>query len=414
MNSTDEISLHQILQIFTKRWKYFIVLALVFTLASLIKHKYFPVYPGTGKLIIKDVRNNQLQSILGHAAGVGSELPIPELKGEDQVIRAEAILDIHEFYLAVTNQLLEIKSAQHNLSLSKFFKEFKKNENDPEFVHDVAYKISTLVSFNTSKADVLVVDAKTNNRELTVFLVNETLHIAHDTLINRELEDLNRAENYFKIEIDTVRSRLDSIENSTIAKMQKNQIFSVDMEKGESSKYIGELKKNINNSRIMLSNNESKISELQLILKKNSNKIDQGVISKFNEASQIRLLQDDNKDLNIEVKTYLSYLKNFESQKNGLVPFQYEIEKMNANHDIENKIYSSLNDSLGRIGLQKTYVRNKVEVLETERLSRVHSSPSLLIMILISLTLSQIVGFFGIYLYELFKPVNSTQNITFS
>ena len=87
---------------------------------------------------------------------------------------------------------------------------------------------------------------------------------------------------------------------------------------------------------------------------------------------------------------------------------------MNANHDIENKIYSSLNDSLGRIGLQKTYVRNKVEVLETERLSRVHSSPSLLIMILISLTLSQIVGFFGIYLYELFKPVNSTQNITFS
>ena len=90
------------------------------------------------------------------------------------------------------------------------------------------------------------------------------------------------------------------------------------------------------------------------------------------------------------------------------MPFQYELEKMNASHDFEYKMYAALNDSLARIGLQKTYVKNKVEILELERISRVHSSPPLLIMILIALTISQIFGIFSIYVYELFKPVVPT------
>jgi chromosome segregation ATPase len=157
-------------------------------------------------------------------------------------------------------------------------------------------------------------------------------------------------------------------------------------------------------AKISLSNNESKIAELQTNIKASAVKKDNGVISKFNESSQIRVLEDENRDLNLELKTYQTYLKNFETQKNGLVPFQYEIEKMNASHEFEYKIYASLNDSLARIGLQKTYVKNKVEILELERISRVHSSPPLLIMILIALTISQVFGIFSIYVYELFKP----------
>ena len=69
MKNSDEISLHQILKIFTQRWKYLIVLALVFLLGALIRHKYFPSYPGSGKLIIKDVRNSQLQSVISQVVG---------------------------------------------------------------------------------------------------------------------------------------------------------------------------------------------------------------------------------------------------------------------------------------------------------------------------------------------------------
>lgn len=402
MNSNEEISLHQVLQIFTKRWKYLLLLALVFILGALIKHKYFPTYPGTGKLIIKDVRNSQLQLVLNSVAGAANE-GAGDLKGDGEVERAETVLDTHEYYVALANRLLEIKNEQKTVSLINFFKRFEGSENDPEFVHDVGNALSSMLSFSSTKGGVLSINVKTYNRELSVIIVNAALEEAQKNIIDRELEDLNRAESYFNVEIESVRSRLDSIENSTVKKLQKNQILSVDVEKGDSSKYISELKKNINDTKIAISNNESRIAVLNEKIKNGGAK-DLGVISKFNESSQVKVLENENKELQIELKTYQSYLRSYESQKTGLVPMQYEIQKMNANHDFEYKMFASLNDSLARIGLQKTYVKNKVEILEKERISKVRSSPGLFIMVLISLMLSQVIGMFSIYVYELFKP----------
>lgn len=403
MNSNEEISLHQVLLIFTKRWKYLLLLALVFSLAALVKHKYFPMYPGTGKLIIKDVRNSQLQQVLSSVSGATNESSLDN-KGEDVVERAETILDTHEYYVALANRLLQAKNEQNNQVLKNFFKKFEGNESDPEFSHDVANRLAGMISFASIKGGVLIINVKTNNRELSVLLTNEALEEAQKNIIDRELEDLNRAESYIQVEIDSVKSRLDTIENSTVKKLQKNQILSVDSEKGESSKYISELKKNINDTKINISNNESRINTLNEKIKSSGRAKDLGVISKFNETSQVKMLEDQNKDLDTELKTYQAYLKTYEKQKTGLVPMQYELEKMNANHDFEYKMFASFNDSLARIGLQKTYAKNKVDVLERERLSKVRSSPSLIIMILISLMLSQVIGMFSIYVYELFKP----------
>lgn len=403
MNSNEEITLHQVLLIFTKRWKYLLMLALIFALAALVKHKYFPTYPGSGKLIIKDVRNSQLQLVLSSVAGPGTETASSEVKGEDVVDRAEIVLDTHEYYVALAQRLLQIKKETGNISLKNFFGRFEGNENNPEYVHDIANALSGIITFNSAKGGVLVINVKTNNRELSVLVVNEALKEAQKNIIDRELEDLDRAETYFNAELESVRGRLDGIENSTVKKLQKNQILSVDVEKGDSSRYISELKKNINDTSIAISNNKSRINSLTEKIN-NGGARDLGVISKFNESSQVKMLEDQNKDLEIELKTYKSYLRSYENQKTGLVPMQYEIQKMNANHDFEYKIFASLNDSLARIGLQKTYVKNKVDILEQERVSRVRSSPSLAIMMLISLMLSQVIGMFSIYVYELFKP----------
>lgn len=381
------------------------MLGLVFTLGALVKHKYLPAYLGSGKLIIKDVRNSQLQSIIGHAAGVSAEFSSSDLKGEEPAVRAEALLDIHDFYLGVVERLWDLQREERHSALAHFFKSFSKTPTDPEFFHEVAHRLSSMITFNTSKGDILVVEAKSAQRDLTVMLVNETLREAQKRLTERELDDLNRAENYFKQEVDGVRSRLDEIEQLTVKKMQKGQILSVDLEKGESARYISELKKNINETRILISNNEEKIKELRQKEKTTAAPMASSLgLAKFNEASQVKRLEDQNQDLEMELKTNQSYLKTFEIQKNGLVPFQYEIEKLNAGHDFEYKMYASLNDSLAKIGLQKTYAKNKIEILEFERSSKVRSSPSLMILILMAITLSQVLGIFSIYLYELFRP----------
>jgi len=200
-----------------------------------------------------------------------------------------------------------------------------------------------------------------------------------------------------------VKKRLDDIEKNTIAKLQHNQILSFDSEKGDSFKYISELRKSINDLSIQKNANELKIAQL----KKQVARIplgEDGGLSKFSETAQIRKLEGQNKELDIEIKSLENYLTTFEKDKIGLVPMQFEIQKMNTGHDFEYKLYVSLNDSLSKIGLQKTYAKNRVEILERERESRVVSSPPLIIMVLISLTASQIIGIFSIYIYELIKP----------
>lgn len=404
MKSNEEITLNEVLRIFTHRWRYLLILALLFSLGALVKHKYFPMYPGSGKLIIKDVRNSQLQLVLSTVTSSSGE-SVSENKTEDVLESAMTILDTHEFYLSLSQRLLNLKNQNSHPALRNFFSKYGKNENDPELLHNIAGILSTYLSYSTGKGNVLTLNVKTYNKELSVLIVNEALEEAQHVIINRELEDLTRAESYFVEEIKSVRSRLDVIESSTVKKLQKNQIISVDLEKGDSSKYISELKKNINDTKITISNNESRINALSEKIKARGTK-DLGVISKFNESSQVKMLEDENRELQIELKTYQSYLRTYENQKTGLVPMQYEIQKMNANHDFEYKMFSSLNDSLARIGLQKTYVKNKVDILERERPSKVKSSPSLTIMVLISLMLSLVIGMFSIYIYELFKTEN--------
>lgn len=400
MNAVDEITLNQVLVIFARKWRYLLILALVFSLGALIKHKYFPVYPGQGKLILKDAKNSQLQMILSSVAGAGLEGAL-DSKADEMTLRAKIMLETNDYYIDLARNLFDIKN--ENAQLNEMFQSLKIDSRDSENMQLVANRLSKMINFMPDKAGVINLSTKTKNKELTVILVNEALKEARRNLMNRELYDLNQAEEYFKLEIEQVKKRIDDIEDSTVSKLQKNQILSVDMEKGDSSKYMGELKKNINDAKIAISSNKARIKVLRDALKKQGD-LTTSSIGKFNENSQIMSLEEENKELEIQLQSLQRYLRGYENQKTGLVPMQYEIQKMNAAHEFEYKIFVSLNDSLSKIGLQKTYVQNKIAILEKERISQVYSSPGLMIMILIALMFSQILGIFSIYIYELFKP----------
>jgi capsular polysaccharide biosynthesis protein len=402
----DEISMHQVLQIFTKRWKYLLVLGLVGVLGALIKHKYMPSYPAKGRLIIKDVRNSQLQNLLSQVVGSIGNVVGAEEKGDNAVTRSAIVLDTHEFYFSLAKKL-KMDGQKDDLSKKisfHLFNKFKKYEKDPEYDHRVAHYLRRIIGFSPANGGQLIIRVKTRNRHLSVWLVNAALQMAKGTLIERELKDLEQAESFFKKEMGVVRDRLDRIESSTISKMQNQQVLSLDAERGESSKYMNELKKEINEIRIKLTANKRRINSLIRKWKKRKRN-SSAVISKFNERSQIKALKDENKDLSLRLVTLKGHLKKFEKKKKGLLPFQHDIEKRKANYILEYKVYESLRDRLSRIGLQKTYVKNRVEVLENERSSRVHSSPGLIMMVLIAVMISQVVGMGWIYLYELFKPV---------
>lgn len=400
MQNQDEISFNQILVLFIRRWRYLVILALMATLFALVKHKYFPDYPGSGKLLIKDAKNSQMQMLISNIVATNG-IETNNGKNEEITQRAKLVIQTFDFYTDLSKYLYQLRTDYRELNF--LFKKMKINSLDSENMQYMANYLSRVMDVDSEKNGVLRFSTKTNNKQLTVILINAMLEVAKNRLILREIHDLNTAEEYLLSEMGIVKKRLDAIEKNTIAKLQHNQILSFDSEKGESFKYISELRKSINDFNIQKNANDLKIAQL----KKQVARIplgEDGGLSKFSESAQIRNLEGINKELDIEIKSLENYLATFEKDKIGLVPMQFEIQKMNTGHDFEYKLYVSLNEGLSKIGLQKTYAKNRIEILERERESRVVSSPPLIIMVLIALTASQIVGIFSIYIYELIKP----------
>ena len=265
----------------------------------------------------------------------------------------------------------------------------------------MAQVLRSLLHYSNEGEGRLKISLKTKNKVLSYNLVSLAIEEAREELITREIFELEQAEKYFSEEIQKVQIQLDEIEKQTINKMQEHQVLSVDIEKGEASRYVNELKQSISDTSIAIKKNKNLIRDLQRKINKANAVTSQG---KFSGASQIRNLKAENKDYRAKLRSLQSTLKNYERKQKGLLPFQQEIEKMKAKYTYEYKVYESLRSSLAKIGLEKTYIKNKVEVLEPEFVERITSKPGLMVMVFLALMLSQVLGLGGIYLYELFRP----------
>lgn len=397
----ETISLNQALKTFTKRWRFLVILALVFILGALIKHKFFPTYPARGVLLIKNAKNSRYQLLLNSIANRLGDFAPEETQEEDAVTQAIHFLDTYRFHKHLARRFFETyeKSDEDKKVLDTIFKNIMKIESIPLRELRGAQVLSSYLNYSNEGGGLLKIYLKSKNKKLSHLMVTLALEEAQKELISREILELEEAEKYFTQQITEVQSHLDNIEKQTISKMQKNQILSVDIEKGETSRYLNELKQAITDTTIAIRKNNNIIRDLKR--KKKGNVTSD---SKFSGASQIRNLRAENKDLGAKLKSLQQTLKGYGKKQKGLLPFQQEIEKMRAKYTYEYKVYESLRGSLAKIGLQKTYIKNKIEILEPEYIERLRSSPGLMVMVFLAIMLSQVVGIGGIYLWELFKP----------
>lgn len=401
----DSISLHEALATFTKRWKYLVILALLFILGALVKHKFFPAYPARGVLLIKDVKNSRYQLLLNSIANRLGEFAPDEAAEADAVSQAINLLDTYRFHKHMAKRVFDYyeENEQDRKELNILFKNILKIKNENLRELKAAQVLRYLLSYSNEGGGRLKVFLKTKNKKLSFLLVNLALEEAQKELVSREIQELEEAEKYFGEQIKEVQAHLENIERQTITKMQKHQVLSVDIEKGEISRYLNELKQNITDTTIAIRKNNNLIRDLKRKNRKNKKK-NVSSTSKFSGASQIRNLRAENKELGAKLKSLQQTLKKYGKEQKGLLPFQQDIEKMKAKYTYEYKVYESLRGSLAKIGLEKTYIKNKIEILEPEFIERIRSKPGLMVMVFLAVVLSQIVGLGSIYLWELFKP----------
>ncbi len=400
----NSISLNEALKTFTKRWKLLFILALLFTFGALVKHKFFPSYPARGVLLIKDVKNSRYQLLLNSIANRLGDIASEETGGEDTVSLAINFLETYRFHKHLAAELFKHyeSSEEDRKTLEPLFGNLIKIENVELRELRTAQILRSLLSYQNDGGGRLKISLKTNNKKLSYILVSLALKEAKKELTTREIIELKEAEKYFTTEIQSVQKHLEEIEKQTIDKMQEHQVLSVDIEKGETSRYLNELKQQITDTNIAIEKNNNIIRDIRIKQKKNKESINN--TSKFSGGAQIKNLIEENKELSAKLKSMQRTLTNYGKKQKGLLPFQQEIEKMKAKYTYEYKVYESLRSSLAKIGLQKTYIKNKIEILEPEFLERIYSRPGLLIMVFLAIMLSQILGIGLIYLWELFKP----------
>lgn len=402
--------MYQVAQIFFSRWKYLLILGLIGVLGALIKHKFFPVYPAKGKLLIKDPKNSEIQSFISGMVGSVGGLSVGG-KGYDSATKAATYLDTNDFFLSMVEgmqgYIKEDASPEHKEVITEIFKSFKSKPGDSGFNQGVANWLRSKIKFSPSKGGQIIVIVKSKRKARSVFLVNYALNLAKEKLVERELQDFDSAERYFKDKIAEVKGRLVKLEEDQIGKLRGKGALTIEMQKGETGQYLTTLQKDINDIKIRLAENKSQIRALKKKAKQEKYNGDI-TLNKFGASSRIQVLRDESRELAVKLRTKESYLKRFGGKGKKLLPVQSELERMKANYTFEYKIYESLRDSLSKIGLQKTYIKNKVEILEGDRMSRVRSRPGLLMMTLIAIMISQVFGLAVIYLFELFKPLEDS------
>ncbi len=407
--NNEEISMYQVMQIFLSKWKILVILGLIGVLGALIKHKFFPIYPAQGKLLIKDSKNSQIQSFISGMVGNVGGLSVS--KGYDSATKASTFLDTNDFFLSMVKGMKTYKdsdaSAEQKDVIEEIFSAFKHKKDEEELNQSVANWLRGKVKFNPSKGGQIIVKVSSKRKGRSVFLVNYALSLAKEKLVERELQDFDSAERYFKVKIDEVKARLEKLEEDQIGKSSGIGNLTVEMQKGNTGNYLKKLQGDVNDINLRLSENSSQIRALKRKAKRERYNGDI-TLNKFGAASRLQTIIDENRELKNAKRTKERYIKRFGGKGKKLLPVQSEIEKMKASYTFEYKIYENLRDSLAKIGLQKTYLKNKVEILEGDRMSRVRSRPGLFMMMLIALMISQVIGLGSIYLFELFKPLEDS------
>lgn len=390
------------------RWRILVLLALLGVLGAMVRHKYFPVYQGQGKLLVKEQADTVLSSLSSQgsqpihsalALRLDRSLAYLETTGFNQRLAEKIWSQMRDSQLPESMRN-ELQSFAASLDLNL---EVQEQDLIDEQIKLLANSLRLGLKWNKTHGGLLVVRVKTDRKAWTIHLINEALFVARDYLTQRELHDVEEASQFYSLQIYEVERRLRDLELKTMQALKRSDMLNVDAERGEASQYLTTLRKNISDLEIKIKEGESLLSELQSRSEQKTGLSEEAALSKFAISGQIRHLEDDLKTLRIRRDTLSEYVLSYGETKKAILPIQNQMERIKANYDFEFKIYENLRSGIAQIGLEKTFIQNQIEILELESPLKVFSRPGLLVLILIAVTISQIFGLFLIALVELFQ-----------
>lgn len=397
---TEELSLKEIVKIFTSNWLLFLIIFTLMSAAAVGIYVFKTPFVASGSIVVNDSQNSVLQSFATQFFGLTKSVAEGK-KNNSPLQKHLEFLKTEEFF----NQLLKnLKSSGTTETLTvaektgfqvykeQFKEQFQIPTADNSDLHiKSVQKLDSMAKIKLSSDFEITVSFLSADKELALYLTNTTLSTVAQSLKERELLEIVKVESFIKSQIELAEKNMLDL-NRQLAEFQNKSENLISLSsKDKVSEYLSELMVRKNEVRLKIAENEKAIGYLT---SGSSKRRESQLYGNGGRAEALRLENDMHRSKLADIQKAINQV----TQQAKSIPVASQVfEELKKKSEIEFSKYKNLTESIAKVEAQKLSVQSRFEVSERSRLEKVVPQVSLFVLLMMSLVISQIVGSLIIY-----------------
>ncbi len=393
---TEELSLKEIVKIFTGNWLLFLILfSVVASTAGGIYVLRIP-FVSSGSLVANDAQNSALQSFTTQFFGLTKSVADGK-KNNSPLQKHLEFLKTEEFF----NQFmadLEKRGSSTDLSIAEkngyqIYKQLIAPEsNTIDDKNKSIQKLDAMAKIKLQSDFEIAVAFQASDKELALFLTNTALTTIVQSLKDRESLEIIKVESFIKNQIDSAVKNM-ALLNTQLAEFQnKSENLITLSSKEKVSEYLSELMVRKNEVRLKIAENEKAIGFLSAGPSKRRES------QLYGNGGRVQSLRLENEMYQSKLKDIQKAIDQVAQQAKSIPVASQVFDDLKKKSEIEFSKYKSLTEAFSKVEAQKLSVQNRFEILEKSRIEKVVPQISLLILMMLALIISQILGSLIIYI----------------
>ncbi len=397
---TEELSLKEIVKIFTSNWALFLIIFTLTSAAAIGTYVLKTPFVASGSIVVNDSQNSVLQSFASQFFGFTKSVADGK-KNNSPLQKHLEFLKTEEFF----NQLLsDLKNGGTSETLTvaekkgfqiykdQFKEQFQKSTVVGSDLHNKSIqKLDAMAKIKLSSDFEIAVSFLSADKELALFVTNTALSTVTQSLKERELLEIIKVESFIKNQIELAeKSMLDL--NRQLADFQNKSENLISLSsKDKVSEYLSELMVRKNEVRLKIAENEKAIGFLTSGMSKRR---ESQLYGNGGRAQALSLENEMHRSKLADIQKAINQV----TQQAKSIPVASQVfDELKKKSEIEFSKYKNLTESVAKVDAQKLSVQSRFEVSEKSRLEKVVPQVSLFVLLMMALVISQIVGSLIIY-----------------
>lgn len=398
-----ELTVGEIIKLYLSHWRMFAVFAIVLFAISAVVYVVKIPYVATTSMVFNDTQNSSLQAFSSQFFGLSKSLQDSK-KGSSVLSKHIEYLKTREFFEALLVKINE-RGNSPKITLEErqgydLLKEdyLNKISAKPEGKIEFLQKLDKWTKATLDSDFEIKLTAATPSRPMSLFLANTATELAGDILKNRELEEINRVEDFIVEQKRSADEKLNELGHQLAAVQNKDENLLPLASKDKIGDYVSELLVRANELKLKMAENKKLIEYLQ------KGRGSQKESSLYGVGGKIETLKIENSLLGGKLSQVQGSIDHLKKEVRQL-PYQAQMaEDLKKKSDMEFNRYKELNAALGKVEAAKLSIGTRFEVLDRARWDSTVPQIGLVALALLSILLSQFFGSLIIYFRYLWNP----------